>query len=87
MWFLLVFLGFYSGFGSLDHQNHCKNQEKQRKLYFEREFENCVFSGFLGFYSGFGGLLWFLLVFLGFYSGFELLTTGTAVNTKNHHEF
>ena len=27
-----------------------------------------------------------LVVFLGFYSGFELLTTKTAVNTKNNHE-
>ena len=60
-------------FRALDHQNHCKNQEKPRILDFERWFENCVFSAFS--------------VFLGFYSGFELLITETTVKTKNNHEF
>ena len=47
-----------------------------------------VFSGISLFLQWF----WYffhacLVVFLGFYSGFELLTTGTAVITKNNHEF
>ena len=71
-------------FRALDHQNQCKDQEKPPKLYFERELENCVSSGFSRFLQWFGGFSW--LVFLGFYSGFELLTTRVAVRTKKNQQ-
>ena len=69
-WFLVVFLGFYSGFELLTTKTIVKNQENPENSILRDSLKMVVFLVFLGFYSGFGGLLWSLVVVLGFYTGF-----------------
>ena len=86
--FLVVFLGFYSGFELLTTKTIVKTRKNHQNSILRDSLKMVFFvfcfSWFLQWFCGvfsrfFGG-------FLGFYSGFELLITKTAVNTKNNHE-
>ena len=68
-WFVVVFLGFYSGFELLTTKTTVKTEKNHEFWILRDSLKMVVFLVFLCFYSGFGGLSWFLVVFLNFFSG------------------
>ena len=67
-WFLVVYLGFYSGFELLITKTTVTTK---KKLTLRDSCKIMLFLSFLVFCSGFGGVSWFLVVFPWFLQWFQ----------------
>ena len=69
LFWLVVFLGFYNGFELLTTRTIAKTKKNHEFWSLRDSLKMVVVLVFCGFYSGFGGLFW-LVVFREFYNKF-----------------